>query len=138
MSKLTNKQKRFIEEYLIDLNATKASIRAGYSEDTAQQIGSENLSKLVIQNAIQKAQRESAQRNSVTVDEITEMHREAYSVAKEVKQASAMTTAAHNLAKLHGLIIDRSKIEQEKPEPMTFIFGSSEQKGDITITKGKG
>ncbi len=92
----------------------------------------------MIQNAIQEAQRESAQRSSVTVDEITTMHREAYSVAKEVKQASAMTTTAHNLAKLHGLIIDRSKIEHGEPEPMTFIFGTMPPKGDITITKGKG
>ena len=40
---MTQKQKLFIEEYLIDLNATQAAIRAGYSPDTAQQIGSENL-----------------------------------------------------------------------------------------------
>ena len=35
---MTKKQKRFIEEYLIDLNATQAAIRAGYSPDTAEQI----------------------------------------------------------------------------------------------------
>lgn len=40
---MTQKQKRFIEEYLIDLNATQAAIRAGYSPDTAKSIGSENL-----------------------------------------------------------------------------------------------
>ncbi|MDP0070209.1 terminase small subunit, partial [Glaesserella parasuis] len=50
-SKLTDKQQRFVEEYLIDLNATQAAIRAGYSADTARQIGAENLSKLVIQEA---------------------------------------------------------------------------------------
>lgn len=42
---LTPKQERFCEEYLIDLNATQAAIRAGYSEDTAKQIGCENLTK---------------------------------------------------------------------------------------------
>ena len=52
---MTKKQKRFVEEYLIDLNATQAAIRAGYSPDTAQQMGSENLSKPVIKNAIDKA-----------------------------------------------------------------------------------
>ena len=50
--KLTPKQNRFVEEYLIDLNATKAAVRAGYSEKTARQIGSENLSKPAIQEAI--------------------------------------------------------------------------------------
>lgn len=42
---MTDKQKRFAEEYLIDLNATQAAVRAGYSEKTAYSIGNENLSK---------------------------------------------------------------------------------------------
>lgn len=42
---MTKKQKRFVEEYLIDLNATQAAIRAGYSRKTAKQTGSENLAK---------------------------------------------------------------------------------------------
>lgn len=51
-NKLSDKQEQFCKEYLIDLNATQAAIRAGYSEKTAQQIGTENLSKLVIQSRI--------------------------------------------------------------------------------------
>ena len=62
MNTLTKKQKRFVEEYLIDLNATQAAIRAGYSPDTAQQMGSENLSKPVIKNAIDKALAERSRR----------------------------------------------------------------------------
>ena len=50
--KLTTNQKRFVEEYCKDFNATQAAIRAGYSEKTAQQMGSENLSKPVISEAI--------------------------------------------------------------------------------------
>ncbi len=46
--KLTPKQQRFVEEYVIDCNATQAAIRAGYSEKTAQSIGAENLTKPVI------------------------------------------------------------------------------------------
>lgn len=68
--KLTDKQQRFVEEYLIDLNATQAAIRAGYSADTARQIGAENLSKLVIQEAIQDAQNKRAKRVNVTQDDI--------------------------------------------------------------------
>jgi phage terminase small subunit len=56
MSKLTAKQVRFVSEYLIDLNATQAAIRAGYSEKTARQAGSENLSKPDIADAIAEAQ----------------------------------------------------------------------------------
>lgn len=43
--KMTEKQKRFCDEYLIDLNATQAAIRAGYSKKTARAIGNENLMK---------------------------------------------------------------------------------------------
>lgn len=52
---MTPKQQRFVEEYLIDLNATQAAIRAGYSESTAHAIGHENLSKPEIATAITAA-----------------------------------------------------------------------------------
>lgn len=56
--KLTEKQRLFVHEYLIDLNATQAAIRAGYSEKTAKEIGCENLTKPNIAEAIAKAQAE--------------------------------------------------------------------------------
>lgn len=52
--KLTAKQKRFVEEYMIDFNATQAAIRAGYSKKTAREIGKQNLTKLYIQEEIKK------------------------------------------------------------------------------------
>lgn len=51
---MTPKQKRFCDEYLIDLNATQAAIRAGYSKKTAQAIGTENLKKPLLRNYIEK------------------------------------------------------------------------------------
>lgn len=69
-NKFTAKQRTFIEEYLVDLNATQAAIRAGYSVKTANVIGSQNLSKLNIQTAIQKAMVKAAEKASVTVDEV--------------------------------------------------------------------
>lgn len=68
--KLTDKQEAFCQEYVKDYNATQAAIRAGYSENTAQQIGSENLSKLVIRERIDEIRAEIYQRNKVTIDEI--------------------------------------------------------------------
>lgn len=53
--KLTAKQQRFIQEYQIDLNATQAAIRAGYSQRTANEIGCENLTKPSIKAALQVA-----------------------------------------------------------------------------------
>ena len=68
MYKLTAKQERFVAEYLIDLNATQAAIRAGYSEKTAQMIGSENLSKPMIADAVAAAQAKRSERTEVTQD----------------------------------------------------------------------
>lgn len=67
---LTPKQQRFIGEYLVDLNATQAAIRAGYSEKTARAIGQENLTKPDIQDAIQKAQEEAANSLKITRDRV--------------------------------------------------------------------
>ena len=60
MAKLTEKQQRFVDEYLIDLNATQAAIRAGYSVKTAKDIGCQNLAKLNIQQAISERWRSGA------------------------------------------------------------------------------
>lgn len=65
---LTGKQARFVEEYLIDLNATKAAIRAGYSEKTAYSIGEENLKKPDIQQAIQEATNNRSKRTEINQD----------------------------------------------------------------------
>ena len=68
--KLTDKQKKFCDEYLIDLNATQAAIRAGYSKKTAQVISTENLSKPIIKDYIKKKQDELQKRSEVTVDRV--------------------------------------------------------------------
>lgn len=68
--KLTPKQKRFCEEYLVDLNATQAAIRAGYSKRTANRIGAENLTKLVIKQYIEKRLAEKESELIATQDEV--------------------------------------------------------------------
>lgn len=69
MNKLTNKQKRFIDEYLQDLNATQAAIRSGYSQKTAYSIGQENLKKPEIKRIIDSelAALHNAQRNRLLI-----------------------------------------------------------------------
>ncbi len=66
--KTTPKQKRFIEEYMVDLNATQAAIRAGYSKNTAAEQGHQLLQKTSIIEAVQVAQAEISRRTEVTVD----------------------------------------------------------------------
>ena len=59
---LNSKQKLFIEEYMVDLNATQAAIRAGYSEKTAASIGSENLKKPEIHARVEELKKTRADR----------------------------------------------------------------------------
>lgn len=67
---LTPKQQRFVEEYLVDLNATQAAIRAGYSEKNAGKIGPELLGKTGVSAAIQAAKRRLSERTEITAERI--------------------------------------------------------------------
>lgn len=73
MAKLTAKQQRFVDEYLIDCNATQAAIRAGYSEKTADRIGHENLNKLEIAKAIEKQMNSKQKETIMKQDEVLEL-----------------------------------------------------------------
>lgn len=68
LPKLTPKQAAFVHEYLVDLNATQAAIRAGYSEKTARSVAAENLAKPNIQQAIQEARDAREKRSMITVE----------------------------------------------------------------------
>lgn len=92
MARLTAKQKRFIEEYLIDLNATQAAIRAGYSVESAKEIGCENLTKPNIQQVIEKQMAERSKRTGVNQDRvITELARIAFVNPSDVIDSSDAT-----------------------------------------------
>ena len=66
---LTPKQARFVEEYLIDLNATQGAIRAGYSKKTANEQGAQLLAKLSIRQAVAEAQAIRSKRTEITQEE---------------------------------------------------------------------
>jgi phage terminase small subunit len=68
--KLTAKQEKFCNEYLIDLNATQAAIRAGYSPKTAQVIGAENLTKPIISGYIQEQRHKSAEKAEISREKV--------------------------------------------------------------------
>lgn len=84
---LTLKQQRFVDEYLVDLNATQAAIRAGYSPDTAGAIGHENLKKPEIALALQEARRAQQERTGITADRVLrEIALVAFADARELSQ----------------------------------------------------
>lgn len=85
MAKLTPKQARFCEEYLVDLNATQAAIRAGYSVESAGSIGSENLTKPEIRARIETAMAERSKRTGINADRVLrELGRIAFVNPKDV------------------------------------------------------
>jgi phage terminase small subunit len=68
--KLSSKQEKFVTEYLVDLNATQAAIRSGYSKKTAFTIGCENLKKPYIIEALQKRRESLASDNDITPERV--------------------------------------------------------------------
>lgn len=70
MAKMTAKQQRFCDEYLVDLNATQAAIRAGYSEKTARQIATENLAKPYLREYIDNRMAEKEKELIADQDEV--------------------------------------------------------------------
>ena len=70
MANMTAKQQRFCDEYLIDLNATQAAIRAGYSKKTARAIANENLTKPYIKEYIEKRMAEKESELIADQDEV--------------------------------------------------------------------
>lgn len=67
---MTRKQDRFVKEYLIDLNATQAAIRAGYSPKTANEQGARLLANVSVQEAIAKAMADRSKRTGISQDRV--------------------------------------------------------------------
>lgn len=70
VTKLTDKQQCFVDEYLIDLNATQAAIRAGYSAKTADQQGSRMLANVKVKQAVAEKQAQRSKRTGVNQDRV--------------------------------------------------------------------
>lgn len=135
MAKLTAKQQRFCDEYLIDLNATQAAIRSGYSKKTANRIATENLSKPVIKEYIDARMAEKEKKLIADQDEVlkyltsvlrgesqsTELvsvSANGITTAKEMKKAPSekdRLKAAELLGKRYGIYTDKVQAEMVVP-----------------------
>ena len=96
---LNARQLRFVDEYLIDLNATQAAIRAGYSEKTAQQIGSRLLSNVVIAAEIATRQSVRAEKLNITAEYILGRLQENVERAMQVEEVKVFN---HSTKELEG------------------------------------
>ena len=109
---LTPRQERFCQEYLIDLNATQAAVRAGYSAKTANEQGCRLLAHVSVKAHIAKLQQTAAKRNEVTVDTVVGMLLDSYSDAKAANQHGPAVRAAELLGKGFGMFIDRHLVDE--------------------------
>ncbi len=116
MQELTDRQARFCEEYLIDLNATQAAIRAGYSEKTANEQGARLLANVSVQEKIAELKAERAKRTEMTQDSVIQ---ELAAVARaEVKGVRAVDKlkALELLGKHLGMFVERYEVNAAEIE----------------------
>lgn len=117
---MTPKQQSFVKEYLVDLNATQAAIRAGYSAKTASRIGPELLGKTCIQDAVQKERDSLAKRTEITQEtimaDIEAIKRDAMQAVydddgnKAMLDHKAALRACELQGKRYGMFDDRLKV----------------------------
>ena len=107
MSGLTDKQRRFVAEYLIDLNATQAAIRAGYSAKTAYSIGQENLNKPEIAAQVAAGARQQVAKAEISAQDVLEGLQKEATREGEGSSHAARVSAWGLLGKYHNLFIDR-------------------------------
>jgi phage terminase small subunit len=111
MAHLTPKQVRFIDEYLVDLNATQAAVRAGYSAKMAASIGHENLRKPEIASAIAEEQGVRSVRLGITADRVLqELARIAFS---DIRQVVTWGEEGLTLRPSSGLSADIAAVVQQ-------------------------
>lgn len=119
---LTPKQAAFVQEYLIDLNATQAAIRAGYSAKTANEQAAQNLAKLSIQNAIAKAQTERSEKTGRTALDVLQ---DIADTAKEARAMGDLKTAlkGFELEGKHYGLFDKKAPESNPNDADSLIKG---------------
>lgn len=95
---LTPKQERFVAEYLIDLNATQAATRAGYSAKTANEQGARLLANVSVRSAIEEAKAKRAERTEITQDRVLlELSRIAFFDLRKLYREDGSMKAMHEL-----------------------------------------
>ena len=130
---LSEKQKRFVAEYLVDLNATQAAIRAGYSKRTARSQGQRMLTNVDIQDAVQAAMREQQARTGVTQDRvIRELEKIAF--ADRSAYARVVTVRAADACKRPVQVVELADTEELTDDQRAALAGVEETRNGIKIS----
>ena len=125
---MTAKQTLFVQEYLVDLNATQAAIRAGYKPKNAFQTGAENLKKPKIAELVQEALAERAERTGVTQDMVIEGLLKEAKLYDEDASHGARVTAWTNLGKHLGMFKDKLEVSGKVDHEHKVSFPGLEER----------
>ena len=106
-NKITDKQERFCQEYMIDLNATQAAIRAGYSEKTARSQGQRMLTFVDIQERVAELKAEMSELSTLTKEDLLEKLAKLTDADRDNDKIRATELYMKHL----GMLDDRSKVE---------------------------
>ena len=110
---LTNKQKAFCREYVIDHNGTQAAIRACYSRNGAEVRACELLRKSNIKDYIARLEAAHSVNTDMTVEKVQQMYLDAITLAVQNNQPSAAVSGITGIARLYGMDKDASLDKQE-------------------------
>lgn len=129
---LTAKQQRFVEEYLVDLNATQAAIRAGYSEKNADKIGSELLGKTGVAEAVQEAMAKRSAKTGLTAEKVLADLEELRKMALSDKHYSTAAKCIELQGKHLKIFTDKHELSGQGGGPvehnMTVSFVSAKRR----------
>jgi phage terminase small subunit len=138
---MTKKQRQFVEEYLLDGNATQAAKRCGYSERSAHIQGTTLLKRPEIKAAIDAGRAALAKETRVSKEWVVKRAIEAYKQACELNQMAAARATLDLLARLHGHIVEKREtrvindVEQLSDEELAALELSLRRKAEAE--KGK-
>ncbi len=125
-SKLTAKQQRFCEEYPVDLNATQAAIRAGYSERTAYSQGQRLLKHVEIQKIIELGREELSRRTGMSAAWVIDELRKRYNALVEAKDHSGACKPLELIGKHFVAFPNKVEHTGVDGEPLTFDLTGKE------------
>lgn len=122
MAELNEKQKRFVEEYCIDYNATQAAIRAGYSPKSAEVTACRLLRNAKICEAIDQKRVKIAEKAELSAEWVLRELARNHELAKGIGELAASNKALELIGKHLGMFKDKVEMTGENGAPLNVIF----------------
>lgn len=137
---LTAKQLRWVDEFLLDGNATAAAVRAGYSERSARSIAHENLTKPDVQAVLAARRGEVASRMKVTREGVIQGLLEAVAMGREQRNPAAMISALREIGKMLGYYapeVKRVELSGDSRGLISQLEGLSDEELEAVVARGQ-